>query len=89
MFVNVQHAFTPLIVGSASFDYEPATLDGIPQAQQADIEEDSTHAGVAVSYLPTKNWTVTASYDYDFVDSAISNRGLNRSRYGVSATVVY
>jgi hypothetical protein len=89
MFVNVQHAFTPLIVGSASFDYEPATLDGLASQGQSDIDEDSTHAGVAVSYLPTKNWTVTASYDYDFVDSGISNRGLNRSRYGVSATVVY
>jgi hypothetical protein len=87
MFVNVQHAFTALIVGSASFDYEPATLDGIPP--QGDIEEDSTHAGVAITYLPTKNWTVTTSYDYDFVDSALSNRGLNRSRYGVSATVVF
>ena len=27
------------------------------------------------------------SYDYDFVDSGISYRGLNRTRYGVSATV--
>ena len=36
-----------------------------------------------------KNWTVTASYDYDFVDSGLSNRGLNRSRYGISATVVF
>jgi hypothetical protein len=88
MFVNVQHAFSALIVGSASLDYEPSKLDGIP-AQQADIEEDSTHAGVALSYLPTKNWTVTASYDYDFVDSGISDRGLNRSRYGISATVVF
>jgi long-subunit fatty acid transport protein len=89
MFVNVQHAFSALIVGSASFDYEPSRLDGLASQSQPDIEEDSTHAGVAVSYLPTKNWTVTASYDYDFVDSGISNRGLNRSRYGVSATVVF
>jgi hypothetical protein len=89
MFVNIQHAFSPLIVGSASFDYEPSILNGLPSQNQPDIEEDSTHAGVAVSYLPTKNWTVTASYDYDFVDSALSNRGLNRSRYGVSATFVF
>jgi hypothetical protein len=89
MFVNVQHAFSALITGSASFDYEPSRLDGLPSVPQADIEEDSTHAGVAVSYLPTKNWTVTASYDYDFVDSGLSNRGLNRSRYGLSATFVF
>jgi hypothetical protein len=54
-----------------------------------DIEEDTTHAGVALSYLPTKNWTVSASYDYDFVDSRLSYRGMNRSRYGLSGTVVF
>ena len=36
--------------------------------------------GLALTYLPNKNWTVTASYDYDFVDSGISSRGMNRSR---------
>jgi predicted porin len=87
MFVNVQHAFSALIVGSASLDYEPAILVGRPG--QADVPEDTTHAGVALTYLPTKNWTVTASYDYDFVDSGISDRGLDRSRVGVSATVVF
>ncbi len=89
MFVNVQHAFSPLIVGSASFDYEPSILNGLASQGQSDIDEDSTHAGVAVTYLPTKNWRVTSSYDYDFVDSGISNRGLNRSRYGISATVEF
>jgi hypothetical protein len=87
IFVNIQHAFTALIVGSASMDYEPARLVGRPG--QADIEEDTTHAGAALSYLPTKNWTVSASYDYDFVDSQLSFRGMNRSRFGLSATVVY
>jgi hypothetical protein len=87
MFVNIQHAISPLLVASASLDYEPSTLVGRPG--QADTSEDTTHTGVALTYLPTKNWTVTGSYDYDFVDSGISNRGLNRSRVGVSATVVF
>jgi predicted porin len=87
MFVNVQHAFSPLIVGSASFDYEPAALNG--RNGQADINEDSTHTGAALTYLPAKNWTVTASYDYDFVDSGISNRGMNRSRVGISTKVQF
>jgi len=86
-FANIQHAFTPLIVGSASFDYEPARLNALPG--QADIDEDTTHAGVALTYLPTKNWRLTASYDYDFVDSGLSDRGLERSRVGVSATVTF
>ena len=87
MFVNIQHAFTALIVGSASFDYEPAQLEG--RGGQANIQEDSTHAGVAVTYLPTKSWTVSAAYDYDFVDSGISARGLNRSRVSLSTTVLF
>jgi hypothetical protein len=87
MFVNIQHALSPLVVASASLDYEPAALDGRPP--QVGISEDSTHAGAALTYLLTKNWTVSASYDYDFVDSGISNRGMNRSRYGVSGTVVF
>ena len=85
MFVNVQHAFTGLIVGSVALDYEPATLLGRPGV--ADIEEDSTHAGLALTYLPARDWRLVASYDYDFVDSGLSYRGLNRSRIGVSATV--
>jgi hypothetical protein len=93
MFANIQHAFTPLIVGSASIDYEPAQLNGLPAhgttPAQPDIDEDTTRAGAALTYLPTKNWTLTASYDYDYVDSAINNRGLNQSRVGVSATVEF
>jgi Putative beta-barrel porin 2 len=91
IFANIQHTFTPLIVGSASIDYEPATLNGLParngQPAQVNIKEDSTHGGVALTYLPAKNWRLVASYDYDLVDSDLSDRGLNRSRVGVSATV--
>jgi hypothetical protein len=84
-FINIQHTFTPLIVGSASVDYEPADLNGLPG--EPNITEDSTHAGAAITYLPAKTWRVVGSYDYDFVDSGLNYRGLNRSRIGVSATV--
>jgi predicted porin len=87
MFVNIQHAFTGLIVGSASFDYEPATLLG--RAGQPNIEEDTTHAGAALTYLPNPKWRVSLTYDYDYVDSGISSRGLNRSQVGVRATVIF
>jgi hypothetical protein len=88
MFVNVQHAISPLIVASASIDYEPSTLVGRP-GQSGNVNEDSTHAGVALTYIPTKNWTISASYDYDDVSSGVAARALNRSRFGLSATVVY
>jgi hypothetical protein len=86
-FANIQHAFTPMVVGSASIDYEPATLLGRPG--QVDISENSTHGGVAVTYLPAQNWSITASYDYDLISSGLASRDLSRSRVGVSATVSF
>ena len=89
MFVNVQHAFSPLIVASASLTYSPAELVGRPGSGTMDISEDTTSAGLALTYLPTKNWKASATYDYDFVDSGVNYRGFNRSRIGVMATFVY
>ncbi len=83
-FVNVQHAVTETFVASASIDYEPSILLG--RSPQVNINEDTTRAGLALSYIPNKNWTFTASYDYDFVDSQLASRGLNRSRTGAFAT---
>ena len=87
MFVNIQHAVTAFIIASASVQYAPATLVG--RSGQADIREDSTLAGLALTYLPTKNWKITASYDYNFVDSGISSRGMNRAVAGLNATVIF
>jgi hypothetical protein len=87
MFVNIQHSFSALIVGSVSMDYEPAHLNGLPAVPS--IQEDGTHAGAALTYLPTKSWTVTAAYDYDFVDSGVASRGMNRSRVSLSTRVLF
>ena len=87
MFVNIQHAVSALVVASASMEYVPATLIGRPG--QMNISEDTTHAGVALTYLPARNWTTSAFYDYDFVDSGLSYRGMNRSQVGVRATVTF
>jgi hypothetical protein len=88
MFINIQHQFTPLIVGSASLDYEPSTLVARP-GQGSNISEDSTHAGVALTYLPTKDWSIVTSYDYDNINSGLSYRDLDRTRFGLSATYVF
>jgi hypothetical protein len=87
MFINIQHAVSALVVASASLTYAPSQLIGRPGVP--DIEEDTTAAGAALTYIPTKNWTVSLTYDYDFVDSQVASRGLNRSRYGLTATVVF
>jgi hypothetical protein len=84
LFVNVEHAVTALIVASASVDYEPAVLQG--RLGQPNINETTTRTGVALSYLPTKNWSVTASYDYDNTRSDDPARSVVRHRVGVSGS---
>jgi hypothetical protein len=83
-FVNVQHAVTSLITVSGSVDYEPSRLDG--RRGFSNEDETTTHLGVAVSYLPTKNWLISASYDYDNDTSDDMSREYTRNRYGVNAT---
>lgn len=91
LFVNVQHHFTALIVGSASLTYEPSQLQArralVPPV--ANVDDTTVRTGVALSYLPTKNWTLSASYDYDRVRSDERTRELLRHRFGVSAAYAY
>lgn len=82
-FVNIQHHLSPLIVASGSLSYEPAVLQG--RRGQPDVEEDTARAGVALNYLPTKNWVISASFDYDRVWSALDTREMKRERMGLQA----
>lgn len=88
-FVNVEHALTALIVASASFNYEPAVLQARRNAGIPDLDETATRAGLALSYLPTKNWIVTASYDHDRVRSDEPSRSVKRNRAGLSASYTF
>ena len=80
----LQHALTPSLFGSASFDYEPSRLRG--RRGLASIDETATHAGVALAYQAPKHWTVSVSYDYDDTDSDDASRLLRRDRFGVGAS---
>lgn len=82
-FVNVQHSLSALIVASGSISYEPSTLQG--RRGIADVDETTTRFGAALSYLISKNWTASATFDHDNVDSDSPSRDLKRQRYGVSA----
>ncbi len=86
-YVTVQHAFTPLIVGSTSVTYAPAKLQG--RSGLPDVSETTTRIGFALTYLPTKNWELTATFDYDNIDSGDPGRQQRRERGGVSATFTY
>lgn len=84
LFANLQHRVTALITASASLAFEPSELQG--RAGQGDINEDTARVGLGMSYLPTKNWTIALTYDYDHVDSEDPNRDLRRERTGLNAT---
>lgn len=86
-FANVQHAFTPLIVGSGSATYEPAVLQG--RRGRSDVDEETVRLGAAVSYLPTPRWTISLSLDYDRVFSEIVARDLRRRRAGLTAHYMF
>jgi hypothetical protein len=82
-FVNVQHALSALIVASGSVTYEPSTLQG--RGAQVDVDERTTRFGLALTYLPTRNWSISGTFDNDRVSSDLGSRSLSRRRYGISA----
>lgn len=82
-FVNVQHRLTALITASGSIDWEPSQLQG--RAGVASIDETTSRVGLALSWLPSPNWVISATFDADKVSSDDPNREQDRTRYGVSA----
>lgn len=88
LFVNVQHQLSGAFTASGSLTYEPSRLQG-RGGISADVDEKTTRLGLALSWRPTKNWTVIGSYDYDDVNSDDANRGQNRDRLGVSARLTF
>ncbi len=84
VFVSVQHNLTALIIASGSITYESSVLNG--RQTVADVDENTVRTGVALSYVPTKNWLLSANYDLDHVRSDDRGRELVRHRVGVSAS---
>ncbi|MEO6876138.1 MAG: outer membrane beta-barrel protein [Opitutaceae bacterium] len=83
LFFNVQHAVSARVFASASIDYEPSVLQG--RLGLPNVDETTTRLGFALTYVPAKNWQLTASYDYDDINSDDPARGQNRQRVGLSA----
>jgi len=83
IFANVQHLLTDFVTVSASLTYEPSTLRG--RRGFPSRSDDTTRAGLAATWQPAPNWQVSASYDYDKVDSADTSRNMNRDRVALNA----
>jgi hypothetical protein len=86
-FFNVQHALSALVVGSAAVTYEPSQLQG--RSGLPNVDETTTRFGLALTYLASKNWQLTASYDYDNINSDDPTRSQNRERAGVSGSYAF
>ncbi len=87
MFANAQKSITALIVASGSITYESTKLQG--RRGQSDLAEDTLRLGMGLSYLPTKNWTVSASYDHDRVFSEDAPRDMKRGRVGLTGSYTF
>lgn len=87
LFANLQHRISGPLTASASFTIEPSQLQGRPG--QADLDETVTRFGLALSWVPTKNWVVTGTYDRDHIASDDNARDQERGRYGVSARLSF
>ncbi len=86
-FVNVQHAITPLVIASGSFTYESSTLQG--RRTVTNVDENTLRAGFALSYLPTKHWTLSFSFDTDHVKSDEAARNVDRQRVSLNAAYTF
>jgi predicted porin len=86
-FVNVQHRVSGAITASCSLTYEPSQLQG--RGTHVDVDEKTTRLGLGLSWLPTKNWTLSGTYDLDEVNSDAANRDQHRERAGVSARYTF
>ena len=86
-FTNIQHAVTPLITASAAVNYEPSQLKG--RVGVHNVDETTWRFGLALSYVPNQNLTLSATYDRDDVSSDDPSREFNRDRFGVSAIFRY
>ena len=87
IFGSVQHALSALVVASASVSVEPSKLQG--RRGIADVSETTYRSGVALTYLPSKNWSASATFDHDRVNSDDPSRRLRRARIALGATYAF
>ncbi len=86
-FANVQHAVTARVYASASVTVAPSTLLGRPGLPN--VDETSTRFGLALTYVARKNFTVSATYDYDRVNSDAPDRRQDRTRFGLNGRLYF
>lgn len=80
---TVQHHLSALVIASSSLTYESSVLQG--RRGNANLNESARRFGVALTWQPTKNWDISATFDNDHTTSDDVNRTQDRTRYGIGA----
>lgn len=88
LFVNWQHVLTPRLVASALASWEPSILQG-RSGISPNRDETNTRLGLALTFRPLANWSLSATLDVDRIRSDEPGRGLSRERAGVSAKYAF
>lgn len=88
LFVNAQKTLSPSVVASGSATYEPSSLQG-RRGQSTDRDETTVRLGAALTYLASKNWSATVSYDFDDVESDDLSRGQTRERVSLNGRYAF
>lgn len=87
--LNTESYVTDFIVLSGSITYQYSTLQGRAGNGIGNAIEKTTRFGTGISYLPTPNWAVILTYDYDFVNSQVYARNQVRNRVGISGRYTF
>jgi hypothetical protein len=86
-FINVRHAVTARVIASGSITVESSTLLG--RRGLPDVDETGTRLGLALTYVARKNFTLSATFDYDRVNSDSPDRKQDRTRFGLNGRLYF
>jgi len=87
-FVNLQQTLTARFLVTGAVIWEPSRLH-IRPGGGSDKNETNAQLGVALIYRPSKVWSISATFDYDRIDSDDASRQLKRARTGLNAKYVF
>lgn len=86
IFLNLTHAFTGTLTGSANVGYDFSNLE---DNVVADIEEDTFRAGLGLTWAFAERWDAMVTYDYDNVSSDSAVREYDRHRVLLSTRYTF
>ena len=86
-YLTLSHSITPKLIGSVTGLAQYTCYDA--QAGQAGVSDWLYQVGLNLEYRFTPNFSANVAYNFDTVQSDAPNRGYNRNRAFVGATVSY